>query len=345
MNASLRYGLWLAFAIVRATVGIAVMLVVGALVFVLFTNAGASLGLRVAGQLTDGMIAAEGVEGSLWGPLKLARLKITLDAVDIEISDAELNADLPQLARRRIDVGLLRAGTVNIVIKPTPPHAGTPSGEGQITRLPFALAVRDAYVGALRIDTGGGAEPIAIDDIALAATWTGDRVVLEHLSAATPWVGRARLDGIATLHADAVEVHPLHTQGFAVAKLEGRFGYGTPSDLHLQWQKIAWPPVDEKAGGAAAPADFSSAAGEAHWRGLLDDYRFDLDGTLSLPGLPLALSTEGKGSLSAVHLARLDARALGGELHAQADVSWHDGVRIDGSGRFAGIRPELYLKA
>src|SRR3546814_17235622 len=69
-----------------------------------------------------------------------------------------------------------------------------------------------------------------------------NRVVVEHLAASTPWVGRAQIDGVAILHPDAIELRPVHTQGFAVASIDGVFGYGKLSDLHLQWQKIAWPP-------------------------------------------------------------------------------------------------------
>ncbi|WP_020647963.1 translocation/assembly module TamB domain-containing protein [Solimonas variicoloris] len=340
MSAALRHGLWLALAVVRAALGIALALLLGTLVFVLFTAPGATLGLRIAERLSGGMIHAEGVDGSAWGPLKLARLTITLDSVDIDIRDAELDADLLQFARRRLDVERLRAASVEITVKPAPAAAAPAPGadQGAITRLPFALAVHDAAVGRLRIVAGG--TPIEIDDIALIGSWIDERVVLQHLAATTPWVGRARLDGAATLHPDAVELQPLHAQGFAVARLEGRFGYGSDGDLRLQWQKIGWPPA-----GAATGGELASAGGQAHWRGRLDDYAFDLDGALSLPRLPLKLSASGTGSLDAVHLARLDAQALGGELHARADVDWRDGLRIDGSGRFAGLHPERYLDA
>src|SRR3546814_20299492 len=91
---------------------------------------------------------------------------------------------------------------------------------GAITRLPLSLAIRDARIGALSITPAGG-EPIAIDDIALAASWNGNRVVVEHLAASTPWVGRAQIDGVAILHPDAIELRPVHTQGFAVASIDG----------------------------------------------------------------------------------------------------------------------------
>lgn len=339
---SLRHGFWLSLAIVRAAIGISVTLSIGALIFALYTGPGAALALRIAERLTDGMITAEGVEGKLWGPLQVARLRLTLDAVEVVIDDATLDADLAQLARRRLEIGRLHAARVTVTIKPgSAPETEEPS-QGALTELPLALAVRDARVGALRIITGPDAEPIAIDGIALAATWTGPRIVLETLAANTPWVGPVRLDGIATLHPNAIELSPLHTQGFAVARLEGRFGYGTPSDLELRWQKIAWPPPGAE-GEAGDETTVASGGGVAHWRGLLDDYQFDLDGSLSLPNLPISLRSEGKGSLSAVQLARLEAKALGGELQAQAKVDWSDGVRIDGNGRVRNVKPERYL--
>ncbi|HET8881090.1 MAG TPA: translocation/assembly module TamB domain-containing protein [Solimonas sp.] len=334
MNARLKQALWLAWAVARATAWITGALLIGALVFVLFTNAGAQLGLRIAGAVTHDMVVADGVDGTLWGPLKLRHLEIHLAAADIAIDDAELDADFTQLARRRLDVAALHAARVQVALKPGAPEQTPPSDDGAITRLPIAIAVHDAKIGALTITPAGGA-PMTISDAALAASWVGDRVVVEHLTATTPWVGRAQIDGLATLRPDAIELHPLHTQGFAVASVEGVFGYGTPSDLHLKWQKIAWPP--DAAGDATA---FGSGGGEAHWRGLPDDYHFDLDGTVSLPQFVVSLQAEGAGSLSAVTLARLDARALGGELHAHADVSWHDGVRIDGAGRFRNLHPE-----
>lgn len=335
MNARLKSALWLALAIARGAVWIGVALLVGALVFVLFTQPGAQLGLRIAAHVTDGMVTASGVEGSLWGPLKVQQLKISLAAADVEIDHAELDADFTQLARRRLDVATLHATRVTVALKPGAPQEAPPSQDGAITRLPVALAIGDAHVGTLVITPAGG-EPITINDIALAASWVGDRVVVEHLAADTPWVGRAQIDGLAILHPDAIELRPVHTQGFAVASVEGVFGYGTPSDLHVKWQKIAWPPDAANADSAVV----DSGGGEAHWRGLLDDYQFDLKGALTLPQLAIALQAKGSGSLSAVHLAQLDAHALDGELHAHADVSWHDGVRVDGAGEFRNLQPQ-----
>lgn len=335
MNARLKNALWLTLAIARAAVGISVALLFGALVFVLFTQAGAQLGFRVADRLTDGMISARGVEGSLWGPLKIQQLKLRLAAADIELDDAELDADFTQLTRRRLDVEKLHAARVTLALKPGVPQEPPPENSGAITQLPMAVAIHDARVGALVITPPGG-EPIAIQEVALAASWVGDHVIVEQLAASTPWVGRVQIDGLAILHPDAIELRPVHTQGFAVASIDGVFGYGTPSDLRLKWQKIAWPPESANAGDASV----DSGGGEAHWRGLLDDYQFDLKGSLSLPQLAVALQARGSGSLSAVHLPQLDAQALDGELHAHADVSWKDGVRVDGAGSFRKLNPQ-----
>lgn len=340
MSAALRSALWLALAIVRAAVGIVLALAAGTVVFTLFTHPGAKLAARLANAYGGGAVLVQGVEGTLWGPLQVAHLEVHLDALDLELDEVELDADFMQLARERLEVRRLAAARIALALKPGAPQDRTQPSAGAITALPLDIAVHEARVGALAVTPAGGT-PIALDDVVLAASWVGDRVVVEQLAATTPWVGRARLDGVATLRPDAVELHPLHTDGFAVATLEGRFGYGTASDLQLQWRKIVWPPA--AAGASAAAID--SGGGEAHWRGTLDDYRFDLAGGLALPQLALKLQARGAGSLSAVHVAQLDAQALGGELHAQADVAWKDGLRIDGEGRFANLHPEQAIAA
>src|SRR3546814_5865852 len=75
------------------------------------------------------MVTATGVQGSFWGPLKLQQLKISLAAADIEIDDAELDADFTQLARRRLDVARLSAARVTIALKPGTPQESPPSDE------------------------------------------------------------------------------------------------------------------------------------------------------------------------------------------------------------------------
>src|SRR3546814_12443809 len=119
------------------------------------------------------MVTATGVQGSFWGPLKLQQLKISVTAADIEIDDAELDADFTQLARRRLDVARLSAARVTIALKPGTPQESPPSDEGAITRLPPSLAIRDARIGALSIPPAGG-DPIAIDETGRASC--GERV-------------------------------------------------------------------------------------------------------------------------------------------------------------------------
>lgn len=339
-RATLYAVLRLVFLVANAVLGLALTLAVGAVIFVLFSSAGSELALRQAERLSAGVLRVEGVSGRLWGPLHVDRLVLSLGAADVEIRNADLRAELPVLLlRRQLLVDSLRADLVRVQLKPAPEDKPR-DGHGAITALPFGLRVREASLGQMRIEAGGG-EPILIDTIELAASWIGDRVVVEHLAATTPWVGRARLDGAARLLPDAIELQPLHAQGFAIATLEGRFGYGTASDLHLRWQRIAWPPPGTASGGATQQLD--SGGGEAHWRGSLDDYRFDLRGAAQLPQLTVRIDGEGRGSQSGVTLERLHAEALDGRLDAKLRLAWTDGLRLDGEGRVAGIRPELLL--
>src|SRR3546814_18247509 len=115
--------------------------------------------MRIASTVTGGMVTATGVQGSFWGPLKLQQLKISLAAADIEIDDAELDADFTQLARRRLDVARLSAARVTIALKPGTPHESPPSDEGAITRWPLTLAIRGERLGALgQEEVRGGSE-------------------------------------------------------------------------------------------------------------------------------------------------------------------------------------------
>src|SRR3546814_12155073 len=83
--------------------------------------------MRIASTVTDGMVTATGVQGSFCGPLKLQQLKIRLAAADIEIDDAELDADFPQMARRRLDLARRSAARHSIAHKTRPTQAPTPS--------------------------------------------------------------------------------------------------------------------------------------------------------------------------------------------------------------------------
>lgn len=315
--------------------GVLLACLIGALLFALMTPAGADLVLRELRTQTQGMVDARGVSGRLWGPLHIDTLTITLDAVDIVIVDARLNARLPSALRRQIEVNDLEAASVRIVLKPTPAKPKEHDDSGAITRLPFDLRVQQTRVGSLSIEPHDG-DPIVFEQLSLSGNWIGDRVVLRELTATTPWVSRVRIDGKAQLFPDAIEVQPLHAQGFAVAKLEGRFGYGTASDLVLQWQRASWPPV------ADGVASLDSGGGRARWWGQLDDYRFDVRGGLVVPQLAMKLNANGRGSLDGLRLNALHVAALDGTLDAKAVLDWSKGLRIDGEARVAGVHPEKF---
>lgn len=319
--------------------GLLLSLLFAALAFVLFTPAGAELALREARALTQGMIEAEGVQGRLWGPLSVSRLTLRFEAVDLVLADVYLDASLPALLRRRIDVAEVRASSLRVVIKPTPETPDEPA----IAELPLQLRIAALQLGQLRIEDAAQADDkaIVIDAIRLAGSWIGREVVVREAAATTPWVGALRADGAATLDPEGLSLKPLRAEGFAKAELSGRFGYGTPSDLRLRWQRASWPLQNED--DAALALD--SGQGSARWQGLLDDYRFEIRGDLVLPKLAMQIDGAGRGSLSSLDLARLKLKALDGTLDAKARIDWQGPLQIDGEARFAGLRPERYDRA
>ncbi|SEQ33082.1 translocation and assembly module TamB [Solimonas aquatica] len=311
-------------------------LIAGALIFVLFTTPGAQLGFEIAGKLTGDMIRAQGVEGRLWGPLRVRELHIGVEAVDIDITQAEAEVALPLLLlAARIDAGRVRAGQVRIKLKPTPDTPATPP----VTELPLGLRVRDGAVRDLRVMLLDGSE-LRFTDIELNGGWIGPRVNIRHAATTTPWVGRVALAGKARLLTDGIDFPPTQLHGFLEGTLQGHFGYNQPSDLTLRWQQLRWPPQELTQKGEQ---EISSGGGEAHWRGLLDDYRYELSGALQLPRLPLQLKAQGRGTLSDLQIETLQARGLGGELQARAALSWNAALRIDGEGSFSGLDPKSLL--
>lgn len=309
----------------------------GVLVFLLFTSAGAQLAFAVTARASNGMVSAEGVAGRLWGPLTVEHLRVSVEAVDIDIDQLRLSAALPLLLAARIDASTLQAQQVKVTLKP---HPDTPDDTPPLTRLPFALRVREGQVQAVRVVLESG-EVLAFDDIELDGSWVGPRVRVRHAAVTTPWVGRVQLKGRAELLEEGIDFSPTQLQGFLQGTLQGHFGYNRPSDLRLSWQRIQWPPASEDAGGKSE--ELSSGGGQAHWHGLLDDYRYELSGALQLPKLPLQLKASGAGSLSDLRVEQLQARGLGGSLQAQLQIDWREALRIDGEGSFRDIDPEALV--
>lgn len=337
-------------AAVRDLFGLALTLVVAALVFVLFTGAGARL---VFGEVESrlGSVHAEAVSGRLWGPIRFGRLVYEDDTVRVELSEAELDWSLLQALRGRVGVQQLAASTVVVALKPRPPEPEPPEPDADgsvITALPIGVRVRDLEIGQFRLEQPE-AEPLVLDAIAFEGQWIGDRVRIDRLAAVTPWVGALQLDADARMRPHGIDFDTLRLDGFAHASLQGHLGYTEASDLTLRWDRLQWPPPaagdasDGATGETAAPPLVSSERGVLSWQGLFDDWRYRLDAAFVADGISGAVVAAGRGSLSDVEAEHLAVNSDAGTLDAQARVHWDGPLRIDAKGSVAGVHPERWL--
>lgn len=320
--------------VVRDLLGLALTLVVGALVFLLVTPAGARLALHEAEQWL-GFLHAEGIEGRLWGPIAFERFRYEDEYVRVELEQVQLDWSLLQVLRANVAVSQLRADALTVTVKSTPATAEErPTTGGALTQLPVTIDVRDLAVARVDLRIHDDA-PLRFDAVELSGSWTGDDVRLAQLAAVTPWVGAARIDGTARLRPDGVRIEQLHVQGLADADLEGELSYAGASDLRLRWQTLRWPP----GGGTIAHSD----GGTLHWTGLFDDWRFDLSGALSAAGERFDVVARGRGSLKQVvaEQARIDSGH--GVLDAQLTFDWSEALRLDARGQLAGLEPQHWL--
>ncbi|WP_340122079.1 translocation/assembly module TamB domain-containing protein [Methylobacter svalbardensis] len=95
-------------------------------------------------------------------------------------------------------------------------------------------------------------------------------------------------------------------------------------NLRGDWQKLNWPPTGD------AP-QVSSEQGNFELSGLLSDYRIKLSGDLTQPYLPKAarLAFNGKGSMDALTIEKLELKSTAGALQIDGDISWKDATVFD----------------
>ncbi len=328
MKAWLRSSLLGLAVIARDLVGTVLVLLAVGLSFLLFTQTGASLVLRAAQDLS-GIVEVGGIEGRLWGSLRLRDVRVETEGLLLTVDQATLEWSPTALIRGLVQVDRLDVGEVVVAIRPTPEdEADSPP----LTRLPVGIAVDAATLRRLELRLAGGEEPIVIDAIALSADWRAARIALRQLAATTPWVGAVALTGEAELLEDGIQVDSLQAEGFVQAQLQGRLGYTTPSDLRLRWQALQWPPQTDE-------PQVRSAEGELHWTGLFDDYRYELQAQLQAAELHTKVQARGRGSLSRLEAESLHATLLGGALKTSAVADWSGALRLDADGRVDRLDP------
>lgn len=305
-----------------------------AIVFLLFTQAGAQLALRAV-ETRLGIVHAEGARGSLWGPLRFERFRYEDDSVRVELEDVRLDWSPLQLLRRTVAVARLEAAALQVEVKPRadPPELAADDG-GALTRIAVDLDIRALRIACFDLLVPGAA-PMRFDDVALGGAWTGDEVHLVALEAVTPWVGRLRIEGEARLQADGIDIARLRSDGFAQARIEGRLGYGTPSDLRVRWSALRWPP--------AGAAQLSSDAGSLHWQGRFDDWRYTLDGVLAVAGERLQIAASGRGSLADAVAERLAVDSGHGIFEGAVQANWRGTPTLAAHGRLRGVQPQHWV--
>ncbi|WP_432745676.1 translocation/assembly module TamB domain-containing protein [Methylobacter sp. G7] len=94
-------------------------------------------------------------------------------------------------------------------------------------------------------------------------------------------------------------------------------------NLRGDWQKLNWPLTGD------AP-QVSSEQGNFELTGLLSDYRITLNGDLTQPYLPKArLVFNGKGSIDALTIEKLELKSTAGAFKIDGDISWKDATVFD----------------
>jgi translocation and assembly module TamB len=330
--------LGLVLRILRDVGGALLTLVVAALVFLLFTEAGARLALReVESRL--GLIQAEDVRGRLWGPLRFARLRYEDDFVRVEVEDGRLDWAPLQLLLGNVVVTELQAQALHVDVKPgeVEDAAGDDGEDSMLTQLPVTLDLSGLRIGRIDIQLPDG-EPLQFGSFAFDGSWRGPRLQIGELSAQTPWVGALRVHGALTLEDDGIAIAGLDIGGFAEARLEGRYGYATPSDLRLSWTALRWPP---QADGVGEP-EISSDGGSLHWQGTIDDWRYEIDAALAAAGEALDITAAGSGSLEQVRAQTLRVDSGHARVVASATLQL-DPLALDASGRLENLQPQRWV--
>ncbi|MEQ1439272.1 translocation/assembly module TamB domain-containing protein [Fontimonas sp. SYSU GA230001] len=324
-------------AALRDVVGLALTLVVAALVFLLFTEAGARLALQEFGQ-RFGFVQAEGVHGRLWGPIAFERFRYEDAYVRVELERVRLEWSPLQALRANIAVSSLDADALVVTVKPQPETTGGQpvDDEGALTQLPVALDVRALAIGRFDLRVYDDA-PLHFEAVTLSGSWIGDAVRLRHLAAVTPWVGAAQVEGDATLLPDGVRVAQLRARAPADAELEGYFGYAGGSDLRLRWRTLRWP-LD---GEPVAHSD----GGTLHWTGRYDDWRYELALAVAAFGERFDVTAQGRGSLDELHAEAAHIDSGHGALDARLTFNWVEVPRLDVHGTIADLRPQHWLAA
>lgn len=108
-----------------------------------------------------------------------------------------------------------------------------------------------------------------------------------------------------------------------------------PFTIDANWQKLGWPLI--------APAFIETTEGKLSLQGDLDDYAINISGLLDIDNAPrLDLNVTGRGSLQGLSLSQINAKTLGGNVSASAQIEWLNGIMVNSRITTDGIRLDEY---
>ncbi len=167
-----------------------VLILVSAVIFVVTSNAGANLALRLGLSATGGTVGE--VRGSLWRGLDISELQYRSETLDVDATGVRLAVDWPALARRQLRVVEASVQSLSVDLRSAttdaPPEPDTPFTIPEWPALPGSVELRRVALGELRLTQDGEPVPVQVRDV--VASFTGDTagglLVLESASIQAP---------------------------------------------------------------------------------------------------------------------------------------------------------------
>lgn len=156
--------------------GLLILFLLGSAAWLLGTDSGARAAFSFARGVSGGALQAEGVEGRLAGPLRIARLAVNTPDSGITLSDVLFDWRPRELVRNTLHVTVLRAQhfAVQVAEKKTKEAPALPTRIG----LPFSLRADDLQVDGGEIRRGP-ARLMVLGPSRLGLAFDGERYRLE----------------------------------------------------------------------------------------------------------------------------------------------------------------------
>ncbi|GAA5236535.1 hypothetical protein FOZ76_13980 [Verticiella sediminum] len=166
------------------------LVIVGMVIWLVITNAGANFALRMGMAATGG--EAVGIHGSLWRGLQIERLDYRSETLDVHGTNLRLRVDWPALAERRLSVREVAADSLRVDLRtPAEPQPEPDSGPLQPPAwpsLPGSAEVLHLQVGELILTQDGEPLPVTFQDMraGLSADTAGALLIIDNLGVRGP---------------------------------------------------------------------------------------------------------------------------------------------------------------